>query len=140
MKMSRRNTPKRQLRNLDQRSGQPRRLVVFSLRYIDINQGQSFSDWESDEILSQAMERLRQVSSLTIGEATAQQIIKVYGDFPPSEKTDFSHPRHVPEGVNWASCHIQGKPVIAGFVEDNIFHIVFLDKNHDFWKSELKNT
>ncbi len=36
--------------------------------------------------------------------------------------------------------HGQGKECIIGHFEDNIFHIVFLDKNHEFWISKKKNT
>ncbi|MCF7808028.1 MAG: hypothetical protein K9N38_05855 [Candidatus Marinimicrobia bacterium] len=138
--MSKQKTPTRKRKNLEQRSGEPRRLVVFSLRYFDVSQGQRFSEWEAEQLLALALERLRQVSNLTMGQAISDGIIKVYGNFPPSKKTEFTPPRYIPEGAKWASCHIQGEEVIAGVVEDNIFHIVFLDKNHEFWKSKLKNT
>jgi len=36
----------RKRKGLDYRSGEPKKLIVFSLKDFDINQGQSFEDWE----------------------------------------------------------------------------------------------
>ena len=73
-------------------------------------------------------------------EATGNQIIKEYskGEFP--KNSDFTHPKHIPNDISWCSMHIQGKECIIGYFEDNIFNIVFLDKNHRFWITEKKNT
>ena len=87
-----------------------------------------------------AISKLRDICQLTRVQATSQQIIKQYSnvDFPPN--TAFEHPKHVLPDVVWCSMHIQGKECIIGHFEDNIFHIVFLDKNHEFWISKKKNT
>ncbi len=73
-------------------------------------------------------------------EATRQQIIKEYlkGTFP--DKSDFYHPKHIPEDIAWCSMHIQGKECVIGYFEDNVFYVVFLDKDHRFWITEKKNT
>jgi hypothetical protein len=34
----------------------------------------------------------------------------------------------------------KGKECVIGYFEDNIFQIVFLDKDHEFWKTKKKNT
>ena len=75
-----------------------------------------------------------------MSQAQNQKLIKIYSkvDFPPN--SEFKHPKHVKDGVKWASFHIQGKPCVIGYVEDNIFSIVFLDKEHKFWKTKKKNT
>ncbi|MCO6475430.1 MAG: hypothetical protein J5I94_02360 [Phaeodactylibacter sp.] len=127
-------------KNLEDRSSKREPLVVFSFKDFDRNQGQSFKEWEMEELLALACEKLSGLSSLTIGQALQQRIIKVYTktDFPP--ESGFEHPKHVPDGVKWASMHIQGKECIIGHLEENIFHIVFLDKDHEFWKTKKKNT
>ena len=130
----------RKSRNLDDKSGRREPLMVFSFRDFDRNQGQNFKEWETEELLANACEKLAGISQLTIAQAVQQQIIKVYTkvDFPPN--SEFTHPNHVPQGVKWASMHIQGKECIIGHFEDNVFQIVFLDKDHEFWKTEKKNT
>ena len=84
--------------------------------------------------------KLRAICQITMAQATAQQIIKPYTkvDFPP--ESAFEHPKHVLPDVTWCTLHIQGKECIIGHIEDNVFHIVFLDKDHEFWKTKKKNT
>lgn len=130
--------PVRKRKGLPYRSGEPKRTIVFSLKDFDINQGQSFEDWEEESILSELMTRLRQVSSFSVPEAEQQGILKIYGDFP--SESDFKHPKHIPPGVNWASISIRGKIRIGGYLEDNVFYIVFLDKDHRFWITKKKHT
>lgn len=130
----------RKSKQLDDRSPNKEPFIVFSFRDFDRNQGQGFTEWQEDELLAALCEKLLGISHLTIGQITNQQIIKPYTkvDFPPD--SGFKHPKHVPDGVKWATMHIQGKECIIGHFEDNIFHIVFLDKNHEFWISKKKNT
>lgn len=125
---------KRHKGKLPYRSGNPKRFLVFSLKDFDINQGQDFKNWECEKILSMLMTRLRLISAYTIQEAQENKILTIYGEFPIN--TDFKHPKHVSEGVKWARISIQGKERVAGYIEDNIFYIVFLDKDHRFWISE----
>ena len=132
------NKLRRKRKNLDFRSGEPKKFIVFSLKDFDINQGQSFKEWEKNQILSNLMVRLREISSYTITEAQQNKILTIYGDFPI--KSDFKHPKHIPLGVNWAVISIKGKERIAGYIDENIFYIVFLDKDHRFWITEKKHT
>lgn len=131
---------KRETKSKELKQGQKAPLIVFSFRDFDRNQGQSFEEWESGKLLALAANKLREVSQLTVGQATAQQVIKPYTkvSFPP--ESGFIHPKHILPDVIWCSMHIQGKECVIGYFEDNIFHIVFLDKDHEFWKSEKKHT
>jgi len=131
---------KRQLKGIELRSGRRDPFIVFSLRNYDRNQGQTIKEWEDQELLSLALAKLQEVCNLTRVEATRQQIIKEYrkGDFPP--ESDFYHPKHIPADIAWCSMHIQGKECVIGYFEDNIFHVVFLDKEHRFWITEKKHT
>ena len=49
---------KRELKNLDNKSNQREPLIVFSLKDFDINQGQTFKDWEENELLALAVTKL----------------------------------------------------------------------------------
>ena len=129
---------KRELKNIDTKQGKKEPLIVFSLKDFDKSQGQSSEEWQKENLLSLVFNKLNNISQLTKIEATAQQIIKQYPNFPPD--TEFKHPKHILPDVAWCSMRIQGKERVIGYFEDNIFYIVFLDKNHEFWISEKKNT
>lgn len=128
----------RNLRKVETKEGQREKLIVLSFKDFDRNQGQSFQEWEHEQLLAIAVNKLREVCQLSVKEATSQNIIKQYTkvDFPP--ESAFTHPKHVLPDVVWCSMHIQGKECIIGHFEDNIFHIVFLDKDHEFWKTEKR--
>jgi len=88
-------------------------------------------------LLSVMLDKLKEYSRKTVMEA-GKAGFKIYGSFPPD--SSFRHPKHIAEDAVWASLHIQGKECIAGHLIDNIFYIVFLDKEHKFWPSKLKHT
>ena len=114
--------------------------IVFGTALLDSSQGQNYENWEGESILSKALSTLQGLCSMTMNEAKQQQIIKEYTSEIP-EGSDFEHPKHVSEDINWASIRVQGKIRIVGFVEENyIFQIVFLDKEHKFYPSVKKNT
>ncbi len=131
---------KREVKSIDTRQGKKDPLIVLSFRDFDRNQGQSFEEWEHENLLALAITKLREICQLTVGQATAQQTIKQYTKtgFPPD--SGFVHPKHVLPDVTWCSMHIQGKECVIGYFDDNIFYVVFLDKNHEFWKTKKKNT
>lgn len=109
--------------------------ILFSFRYLDRRQGQSFGDWQNDGLLAQALEVFHGYSSQRLAEAFSDRF-KTYDRFP--ERSDFSHPAHVPEDARWISMHIQGKPCVIGHLDRNIFYVVFLDKEHCFYKTDLQ--
>jgi hypothetical protein len=114
--------------------------ILFSFKDFDSSQGQSFFDWEKEGLLSVMLDKLKNLSELNMLEATQQKIIKRYGKFPPV--TDFTHPKHIADDVIWGVIsNLKGrKGRIAGHIIDNVFYIVFLDKEHRFWISEKKGT
>ncbi len=118
--------------------------VVFNFKDFLGNQPegneQSFETWQTEGILSRLLKKLIHISGLTIQEAKQQNIITEYGRF--LGKSDFKCPKKFEPGVRWSVIKkITGqKGRIVGHIVDNIFFVVFLDKDHQFWKTEKKNT
>lgn len=117
--------------------------IVFSFKDFDIRQippGQSFEEWQDEKILAYTLNKFGHICALNIVEAQQQGMIKIYKDFP--EKSDFELPRHILGDVNWAVImDIKGqKGRVAGHIIDNVFYVVFLDKEHKFYKTSKKNT
>jgi hypothetical protein len=63
-----------------------------------------------------------------------------YESFPPKDKTIYEHPKHVPEDAKWARIHVNGTHILVGHIFKNTFYLTFLDPEHKFWITELKNT
>lgn len=113
--------------------------LLFNFKHLDPNQGQSFEEWQMEMILADALQTFQNYSNGTAGTLFNDKF-KQYEGFPPADKTEFTYPRHVPEDAIWASMHVTGKRCLIGHMVKNVFYLVFLDKDHRFWISELKNT
>ena len=117
-----------------------KRRISFSIQYLDNTQGQSLKEWEAEGLLADLMLKIQQISQHTVEESLRCQFIKQYTkvSFPPTSK--FKEPKHVTPD-NWAVIHIKpkSKEVVAGFLENDVFYIVFLDKEHDFWDTDLQD-
>lgn len=116
-------------------------LLLFSFKDYDSAQcppGQNFEDWEKDKLLSSLMVKLVDLSQKNIIEATQQKLITVYGEFPDS--SEFKIPKYIQGEVDWAAIKNVGgqKHRVAGYIKDNVFYVVFLDKNHKFYKMKKK--
>lgn len=131
---------KRNLKQIETKQGKKDPLIVLSFKNFDINQGQSFDDWEAEQLLSVAINKLRALCQYTIPQATNAGMLKIYTKVPFPPESGFEHPKHIPPDIDWCSMHIGNKPCVIGYFEDNIFQIVFLDKEHEFWISKKKNT
>lgn len=122
-----------------------RELLTFSFKELVQNQPKSEPEtvelWQREGLFPVLIRRLSELSNLTRNEACKQQQIKIYGDFPPKDKTDFTSPAHLDESTSWGVIeNLGGLPRVAGYLSENTFYIVFLDSKHKFWKSEKKNT
>jgi hypothetical protein len=112
-------------------------LFLFSLKHLDATQGDSLGAWEKQTILARCLDTLKGYCSQSL-KSQFDKKFTVYGDFPPEAKTEFSHPKHVPEDANWARIHVTGQQVVVGHIVKNIFFIVFLDGLHEFWLTSKK--
>lgn len=98
------------------------------------------ADSAKQGLLSDFFEKLVGLSKETRTTSKQKKMLEVYGDFPPNSVTDFKIPKFsdMPNGLEWGTLQDVGgqKVRVAGFMVSNIFYVVFLDKNHKFWKSK----
>ena len=127
--------------------------LSFSFKYFDASQqaGQDFKDW-NDKQKQELLEKLRDYSreskvfwlNQRVG-GGGLKVLEIYGDFP--KNSDFEYPKHVPEKVRWARFRMESAMRLVGFfvpedavtelkLSPDIFYIVFLDKDHRFYKME----
>ena len=121
--------------------GRRRRVINFNLSKIVPDQGQTLQDWGKSGLLLKLTERMKQIGALTREEALHQKMIKEY---PASEgfpsKSKFKKPTYLsPE--RWAVMHLTNTSVevVVGYIEEDVFFVVFLDKNHEFWPASLQD-
>lgn len=131
----------------------------FNFSYFDNSQdaGQDFKDWTNEQIVKM-LEKLKEYSKKSLHQLTLmkigsgkQHVLEVYGSFP--RKSDFTHPKHIPHQVSWARFRLEKTVRLIGFVipkeyigkavgkskkvlDDNTFYVVFLDRDHRFYKSK----
>ena len=97
--------------------------------------GQTFKDWEESGLLSAMLEMAVSLGEWNLQEAEEHGRLTVYGKWPKG-RTDFKPPRHIADDVKWAGLKKVGgqKHRVVGHVIDNVFYVVFLDKDHRFYK------
>lgn len=113
---------------------------TISFRHLDREQGDNLVTWENSNILAHSIDVLAGYCNGKMFSQVDGKKFTIYGDFPPKEKTNFVFPKQVPEDAKWARIHITGLQCIIGHIVQNVFFVVFLDSNHQFWESSLKNT
>jgi hypothetical protein len=119
--------------------------IVISFKDFDgtqpRKQPQGFQDWENEEILVEFLEKLPNLCEMTMQEAKNKEMITEYGEFPDAEGYKIPNKLKDKE-LRWAVLKkLTGqKARVAGHIIDNVFYIVFLDKNHKFWPVETKHT
>lgn len=128
--------------------------------------GQPFSDWSTTThgdhtLLLELMEKIKHYTKEPLTYWASQRagagslkIFECYKTFP--KNSDFTHPKHVPHDVHWARFRLGNIIRLVGFIlppdekenkgfiqlrnghayDTNTFYVVFLDKNHKFYKTE----
>jgi hypothetical protein len=115
--------------------------IVFCFKhFVDSNNtGQSLDTWACTDkkLLLGFLQKMVHISKQSRAEATKDSTITLYGKFPDQDKTDFSCPPGISKEENWGVLRNIGgqKARVAGFLKGDTFHVVFLDKEHKFWKS-----
>lgn len=137
----------------------------FNFSYLDRNQvGQTFLDLNNNAGNSKLVKLMEKLYGFTKqplsywkdqkvgkgkrgGKGKRQSCLEVYGNFP--EKSEYTHPRHVPHDVLWARFRLDNEARLVGFIvpdelahrsdhagyqyDTNTFYVVFLDENHQFY-------
>jgi hypothetical protein len=114
----------------------PTATLALCLKHFDPNQTQKFEDWEAEKLLSKMLKKIQGYSGCHYLQCFNPKF-KQYKSFPPT--SEFKHPAHVPQDADWYVMHIEGLPCIAGHMVKNLFYLVFLDKDHKFWPSNIQN-
>jgi hypothetical protein len=117
--------------------------LLFTFHQLDRNQGQTLKEWEDNKLLLPTFERLANLCTMTLSKAkgNAAHVLSVYDGFPPPDKTDFKHPKHIQLDAVWCSIHVKGEVCISAHIVNNhIINIVFLDRYHCFYKTKKKHT
>lgn len=133
--------------------------MKFNFSFFDGNQepGQDFSELTKSDVLK-VIDKLKNFSGNDVSYWRNQRcgggglkMFAEYGSFP--KNSDFNHPRHVPHDVMWARFRLEAKFRLIGFLvpselhdkacsdsgycfDRNTFYVVFLDKQHRFYKKE----
>lgn len=131
--------------------------MKFNFSFFDGTQapdpGQLFEDWPEIQ-RKQLLQKMVDFSKDSIFYWKTQGVLVVYGAFP-SQNSDFIQPKYVPIEAEWGRFRLGAKLRLVGFVlpdEEsnkvqnntdyrfctNTFYVVFLDKNHKFYKVEKK--
>lgn len=114
--------------------------LTFSFKYFQDQDGtgQSLKTWlETEVLLVQGLvNKLVYLSDNTLTASQQNKILTLYRQFPARNQTDFTCLAGF-ENENWGTIRkLNGqKGRAAGFLRDNVFYVVFLDKDHRFWKS-----
>lgn len=135
----------------------------FNFSYFDSTPPScGFSDWDFEN-LSEFLNKLQHFGKEPLKNwikswEKHNSPLEIYDNFPPKNKTEFSYPKNVPADVKWARFRLNSKVRLIGFIipdelhntspkgdseflfDKNTFYVVFLDLQHKFWISELKNT
>ncbi len=90
----------------------------------------------TQSLLSDFFEKLVVLSKETKTILKQRDMIHIYANFPNSKINDFKMPKNIPADVKWGTIQDVGhqKVRVAGFTIENIFYVVFLDKDHKFWQ------
>lgn len=130
----------------------------FSYFCVQEEAGQTFSQWTADQQIA-LFEKLTHYSKESLNHWKKQpvgksgSVLAIYGAFP--SKSDFKPPSHVPHEAKWGRFRLDHSMRLVGFVipdcfagvkqessnclfDSNTFYVVFLDSEHQFWKSESR--
>lgn len=131
--------------------------ITFNLKYFQSGDGvgQSFKDWEQDQILADLNEKLKVFSEKKKLELIQERTLEIFRNYPKDSL--FTRPKALQNvDIKWARLRLAGaRRVIGFFISEevinasesdeskalkDIFYIVFLDKNHEFAPYAKKGT
>ena len=111
---------------------------LISFKHLDKKQGASLYEWEQEGKLAHTIDVLSGYCQNTLESQFSDKFV-IYGAYPSSDKAGYKCPTYISEDANWGRIHITGKQIVAGHIVDNVFYVVFLDSEHQFYKTDLQN-
>ncbi len=121
--------------------------VVVSYYYLDRSQGQTFEKWDQTKGRLLRWENIIQsLNCRTVSQAIIEGIIVRYDNldadqFNMPKKSKWKYPKNLTsKEIVWCKIEVMQKVRIIGFMEENVFFVVFLDENHEFYPTEPKGT
>lgn len=127
----------------------------FGYFYVQSGISQDFENWSHAELIK-LLNKLKNYSKSSLEYWKNQKVgnypvFTVYECFPVN--TDFTKPKHIPHQVLWARFHLENRVRLIGFVipdeykdkahqktayrfDTNTFYVVYLDKEHRFYKTD----
>ncbi|MBP3772387.1 MAG: hypothetical protein J6I53_06840 [Treponema sp.] len=128
-------------------------LITISFKYFCVNQpaGQVFADWK-DSMRLDLLQKLAEYTKYSRQHwrnefSNGLPLLAEYGSFPLN--SDFSIPANIPtpDELIWSRFRLMQKVRVCGFfvstdiakkysLSVNTFYVVFLDKDHRFYKTE----
>lgn len=121
--------------------------VLVSYIYLDRAQGQTFETWDKTPgRLLRWGNIVLSLNNSTILQAINNGIIIPYKNLdadkynmPKNSKWKFPLTLNSKE-ITWCKIVLMNRVRVIGFIEEEIFYVVFLDENHEFYPTEPKNT
>lgn len=115
--------------------------ISFNFRYYRFGEegGESFEEWEKEQILADLNTKLKHFSEKKKKELIMDRTLELYSRYP--FESNFKMPSDLSGyHIRWARLRVTGKRRLIGFFaepgleekEQNTFYIVFLDKDHRF--------
>jgi len=111
-------------------SVKPQQPITFSFAYLNRTQGHTLEEWHEQKLLVKMITRFRDFGMRPLYKCLNEKF-KKYPYFPPQSK--YKHPPEVPPDAEWASMHLGNMPCVIGHVIHDVFYVVFLDGDHEFW-------
>lgn len=120
--------------------------TLLSFEFLDIQQGQTLRDWDKDNNLLKLQEMGAKLNKETPSQAIFDGTITIYEignkakwsikNMPKVSK--WNYPVTVSKAdILWAKIELGRKLRVIGYFEENVFYVVFLDKNHQFYPSKV---
>ena len=120
--------------------------ITFNFKFFQSGDysGQSFEEWEREQILADLNNKLKDYSGKSRLELQEDGTLEIYTQYPNGSK--FREPailKAIAIDIEWARLRVTGRRRLIGFfhkhkkydierTKNEVFYVVFLDKNHEF--------
>jgi hypothetical protein len=124
--------------------------VLLSFEKVDIVQGQSLKQWNSEgDLLLKLLEMNAELNKSTYFQAITKKLIVEYdindkskfGQNNMPKDSKWTYPKHLnKKDVKWCKIRLGSTRRVIGYMEDHVFKVIFLDKDHQFYPTDPHDT